>query len=375
MHHRRRREASLVNVHHIVWCSTRWQDPPRRCERNRTSKRRKIKKNVPKITPRCPKLQKTSQKQLQISSSLLRVFDQEESKSDTFDQDGDEITSNVSLPSNASALSFPLVPVLEQITSGPADCPNDGFVLHRGKKRRFDHTQQVEPPVSSSEVAWTSNNFYAVLAEIPVNFAICDYGRDAMTDDDDITPFQVFPVLPSVPESVLSASARTKRVVKVIAGDATIVKVDDDWVAMDEFCGQLHEQVHQASKQTTEIVEHQVTKVGRAEVFLRTENNIDYIIEDIMRQPWTHSQTFLRFARNGDSAVETISDLHAFNRLLVSCTDVVLPYVNRQCLEGRKSLRHVLSVRDLLESWFEPSSDVDCDEVRLLDELRAVALR
>ena len=152
--------------------------------------------------------------------------------------------------------------MLEQITSGPADCPNDGFVLHRGKKRRFDHTQQVEPPVSSSEVAWTSNNFYAVLGEIPVNFAICDYGRDAMTDDDDITPFQVFPVHPSVPESVLSASARTKRVVKVIAGDATIVKVDDDWVAMDEFCGQLHEQVHQASKQTTEIVEHQVTKLA-----------------------------------------------------------------------------------------------------------------
>jgi hypothetical protein len=279
----------------------------------------------------------------------------------------------VSLPSDASVLSFPMAPALPQLTNGPDNGSNDGFVLHRGKKRRFDHVKQVEPPVSSSEVAWTSDNFYAVLADVPVNFAIHDYGRDEMTDVDEISPFQAFPLLPSVPQEVISSTARTKRVTKSIVNDATLVKVDDDWVAMDEFCAELDHQVQQAATQTKEIVEHQVARLDSAEKFLRTEPNIDYIIQDIMRQPWVYTKKFVEMARDGDSALETLSDLHAFNRLLVSGTDVVLPYVNRQCLDGRKTSPTRTLVRDLLDEWFDPSSDLECDEIRLLDELRAIA--
>ena len=122
------------------------------------------------------------------------------------------------------ALSLFLISVLEQNTSEPADSPSDGFVLHRGNKRRFDQPKQVEPSASSADVAWTSDNFYAVLTEAPANFAIHDY------DWDEITPFQVFPVLSSVSQLVMLASVRTKRVIKSLVNDATIVTVDDGWL-------------------------------------------------------------------------------------------------------------------------------------------------
>jgi hypothetical protein len=64
------------------------------------------------------------------------------------------------------------------------------------------------------------------------------------------------------------------------------------------------------------VIKTQVNQVTRARTPIKTEHNIDSIIEVILKQPWMYSPLFFQLARDDDDSLDSVADLHAFNRLL-----------------------------------------------------------
>lgn len=109
-------------------------------------------------------------------------------------------------------------------------------------------------------------------------------------------------------------------------------------------------------------------------LLIKTERNIDKIVEDVIQQPWTYSHALFQLARDEDESLDSLADLHAFNRLLVSrAPDVVQKYVVRQGIPNKRAVQPRTIVRQILDSWFKSSDQDVCDNQRLFDEWRALA--
>ncbi|KAJ0391690.1 hypothetical protein ATCC90586_011105 [Pythium insidiosum] len=316
-------------------------------------------------------------------SSTAIVLHQGVNKNNEESKNDDDAMSNLSLDDAPTGISPPSTP---PATPGPTPNTNgtlsvidldDDFDLPRLKKRRFRDSDTTLMKMTKSPAAaldWTSDNFYAVLADVQGTYAIKDFsGADAPTPDP-VGAFQVLPVLPPVPDSVKVNKARTKRMTQFITADATRVAVDDDWVAMEEFCAELEKQASEAWSQSRKTVEDQLANLPRAKTLVTSEPNIDKVIEELTRQPWSFNHVFMQFARDSNSCLETLADLHAFNRLLVTRTpDIVQGYTTRQCISKNRSVPLRESVAEVLRKWFESVSDQGFDSERLFDEWRALA--
>ena len=144
---------------------------------------------------------------------------------------------------------------------------------------------------------------------------------------------------------------------------------------MDEFCKELQAQVDLGAEQrSSAVIEKQVTQLTRARTMITSERNIDKIVEDMIHQPWTYSHVFFQLARDEDESLDSLADLHSFNRLLVSrAPDVVQKYVVRQGIPTKRAVQPRTIVRQILNSWFKSSDKDMCDHTRLFDEWRALA--
>jgi hypothetical protein len=254
--------------------------------------------------------------------------------------------------------------------------PIAGYELSksRSKKRRFFDGDQV-PVAATPKHDWTSENFYEVLADVRGSYDTFVYSRDDSDDEmSGTSAFQIVPLLPRVPESVRSNKNRTKRMTKFITPEGSKITVDDDWVAMDEFCALLQQDVDQAAKQTREVVDHQLTHLPAVRTLVTTETNVDKVVEELVRQPWAYTQALLELARNQDSGLESLASLHAFNRLLVTLTpDMVQAYTSRQCINSNGQAPSRESVHSVLHQWFAANDKAPCDLQQLLQEYRALA--
>lgn len=285
---------------------------------------------------------------------------------------GDEALSDLSLEDNV-AMSPPLSPV----GSTPSSGPDDGFELQQPKKRCF-HVKNTVPRIVQHAPTvggdWTDGNFFAVLGEVQGTFQVEDYANVDDSSDHAIGPFQIVPQLPEVPKSVRASKCQTKKFVKFETADGVQVAVDDDWVAMDEFCQELAQAPIQAAKHSTDVVNHQLKRLPKAEKNVRSEPNIDTIVEDMLRQPWTYSQLLVEMARDEDFALEELATVHAFNRLLITLApSVVQPYTVRQCISKGRTAPSREAVYSTLRGWFQGQDNKGFDTHRLFDEWRALA--
>lgn len=261
---------------------------------------------------------------------------------------------------------------------GSTSADSGGYTVVRSKKRRFFEDAQAPMPNPIALLDWTTTNFYATLAEVPATFEMVEHIGAASPTEDPVGLFQAIPVLYApVPRSVTSSACKTKRMREYITSDGSRVDADDDWVAMEEFCKQLQDDVDKAAQHNEEVIKHQVANLPRAQKYVDMERNVDKIIEDILRQPWTYSHVFQIIARDQDpenSALESLADLHAFDRLLAGRTpDIVQAYTLRQCITSQRSAPTRKGVRQQLEQWFQDSDTQGCDLSRLFEEWRALA--
>jgi hypothetical protein len=105
-----------------------------------------------------------------------------------------------------------------------------------------------------------------------------------------------------------------------------------------------------------------------------SETNVDKVVEELVRQPWTFTKAFTELARVQDSGLESLASVHAFNRLLITLApDMVLPYPNRQCIASPGQTPSRESVHQTLQQWFAASDQAPCDLQVLLQEWRALA--
>ena len=100
----------------------------------------------------------------------------------------------------------------------------------------------------------------------------------------------------------------------------------------------------------------------RAQKFVLSGPNIDKIVEDMLRQPWTYSQVFVQLAHDKNPALDDLVDVHTFNRLLVTfAPDMVQTYTTHQCINKHRSAPSRDSVLATLREWFQKSDSIDID--------------